>query len=209
MNVSILGCSAWRVERCLLHSSRISNVECLMIKSGLRYIVPWLDRVDRFNRWMGQLAGWSAAALVVIIGLDVLARYWFNTTFVWVLELETYCFTALFLLGGAYAFQHDRHVRVDVFYARATIRRKAWIDLLGGLLFLLPWCVVVLQVAYRYAAYSWAIQESSPQQGGLPMLYILKALILLGFVLMTLQAVVAVLRSLRVLYGLEDTPQSH
>lgn len=174
------------------------------MKTLLLRLTPLLSAIDRLNQWMGRIAGGAAALLVAIIGVDVLARYWFQVTYVWVLELETYCFAALFLLGGAYAFQHDRHVRVDVFYARSSIRRKAWIDLVGGLLFLLPWCVVVLQVTYRYAAYAWAMGESSPQQGGLPMLYLLKSMILLGFVLMTLQAIAAVLRSLRVLYGLDD-----
>lgn len=173
------------------------------MKSLLSRTTSLLRLIDRFNQRMGQWAGVASALLVLIIGIDVLARYWFQVTYVWVLELETYCFAAIFLLGGAYAFQRDRHVRVDVFYARAGFRRKAWIDLIGGLLFLLPWCVVVLQVAYRYAAYSWGIQESSPQQGGLPMLYVLKSMILLGFVLMTLQAIAAVLRSLRVLYGVD------
>lgn len=160
---------------------------------------------ERINEAAGKLASYFTAALVLLIGVDVLARYLFDTTFIWVLELEIYFFAIIFLLGAGYAFKHDRHVRVDVFYANWSIKRKAWVNLLGGLFFLLPWCVVILQVAYRYAAYSFSINESSAQQGGLPFLYILKFIIFLGFVLLTLQAVASIIKSVAILNNHSET----
>ncbi len=148
---------------------------------------------------LGKAAGYLTAFLVLLIGVDVLTRYFFNFTYIWVIELEVYFFAFIFLLGGAYAFQKDTHVRVDVFYSKMSPRGQAWVNLIGGILFLLPWCVVVLYVSYNYALASFQIGERSPQPGGLPALYILKFSMVLAFALMFLQALASVLRSLQTL----------
>ena len=112
----------------------------------------------------------------------------------------------IFLLGAGYAFQHDKHVRVDVFYSEGKPKTKAWVNLIGGILFLLPWCVVVLQVAYRYAQNSFLINESSSQPGGLPALYLLKSAIFIGFTFLLLQAIASVIRSLIIILDKESVP---
>ena len=154
---------------------------------------------DQINEFMGKFASVFTGLLVLVVCLDVFARYFFKTSYIWVLELKTYMFAFIFILGAGYAFKHDKHVRVDVFYAKAGPKGKAWINLIGGILFLIPWCVVVLQVTYRYAIYSYNMNESSGQQGGLPFLYILKFSILLGFILLTLQAISSIFKSIIIL----------
>ena len=165
----------------------------------MKILLQATDYLEEFNERVGRFASYFSAALVLIIGLEVVLRYVFGVAIIWVGELKTYFFAIIFLLGAAAAFKHDRHVRVDVFYSRLSERGKAWINLIGGVLLLMPWCVVVWQVAFRYAYHSWLIQESSPQAGGLPALYILKFIILLGFMLLTSQALVSIIKSLNII----------
>jgi len=162
--------------------------------------------LETINKYVGKGVSYLTGALVVLICADVFARYIFQSTVIWIVELEIYFFALIFLIGAGYAFQHDKHVRVDVFYSKAKPKTKAWINLIGGILFLLPWCIVVLQVAYRYARNSFLINESSPQPGGLPALYLLKSAIFVGFVFLLLQAIASVLRSLITILDKETPP---
>lgn len=165
----------------------------------MKFIEKIANLFDLINEKVGNWTSYFTAILVLVICIDVAARYLFSVTYIWILEIEIYLFALIFLLGSGYAFKHDKHVRVDVFYSKASPKGKAWINLIGGVLFLLPWCVVVLQVAWRYAEASYLMNESSAQQGGLPALYLLKFIILLGFVLLTLQAISSIIRSVLVI----------
>ncbi|NJK83786.1 MAG: TRAP transporter small permease subunit [Saprospiraceae bacterium] len=116
----------------------------------------------------------------------------FRTTAAWVIELEWHIFAIIFLLGGAYAFKHDRHVRVDLFYTHFSEREKAWLNLLGSLLLLIPWCIVTIFYSTKYALLSYQIQETSSDPGGLPALYVLKFIIVIGFILVLLQGMASI-----------------
>lgn len=157
--------------------------------------------IEQLVKKLGHLASFLCLFLVILICADVLMRYLFDFTLIWVIELEIYFFAILFLMGSAYALQKDRHVRVDVFYQKKSAKAKAWIDLLGALFFLLPWCVIIIWVSYNYAWFSWQMNEKSPQPGGLPALYVLKGFITLAFFLLLLQAVANVLKSIKTISG--------
>ncbi|MEZ4883492.1 MAG: TRAP transporter small permease subunit [Chitinophagales bacterium] len=152
--------------------------------------------LERISEWAGKAVSYLTAALVFLICYDVLMRYLFNSSQIWMTEVEIYCFALIFLFGSAYAFQKDKHVRVDVFYANYPPKKKAWINLLGGLFLLLPWCVVILIVSFDYAMTSFNMGEGSPQPGGLPALYLLKFSIFIGFLLLFLQGIASVLKSI-------------
>ena len=149
-------------------------------------LVAWIDRI---TARVAELAGWSCFILVILICLDVGMRYLLNSSFIWMMELEIYLFAMVFMLGSAYALQKDKHVRVDVFYDRWSERTQAWIDLSGTVLLLLPWTCILIWVGWQYTRMSWLIGEGSAQPGGLPALYILKALIPLGMLLLGLQGI--------------------
>lgn len=172
------------------------------------YLNKIANLFDKINEYVGKGVSYFTGALVLLICADVFARYIFGTTVIWIVELEIYFFALIFLLGAGYAFQHDKHVRVDVFYSKAKPKRKAWINLIGGILFLIPWCVVVLQVAFRYAQNSFLINESSPQPGGLPALYLLKSAIFVGFTFLLLQAIASIIRSLIIIMDKESATAS-
>jgi len=153
------------------------------------------------NESIGKLFAWSSALLLLAIVFDVILRYLFNMSFIWLAELEVYLFSFIILFGIAYTFRHDKHVRVDVFYDRWSTQRKAVVNFIGGILFLVPWCVVSIIACWKYFMFSFTFKENSPQSGGLPYLFILKFCLLLGFCLLLLQGIASILSSIREMRG--------
>jgi TRAP-type mannitol/chloroaromatic compound transport system permease small subunit len=141
--------------------------------------------------------------VLITVG-DVIMRYIFHTGAVFIQELEWHLFGILFLLAAGFTLLRDGHVRVDIFYARLSRRGKAWVDLLGVLLLLLPVCALVIWSSQKFVANSWAFREGSPDPGGLPARYLIKAVIPLGFMLVALQGVSEAIKNLRVLMGPEE-----
>ena len=158
-----------------------------------------INILDWIGEKTGKLISWIAVLLIIVIGVDVIIRYVFQFTFIWMIETEIYLFGMLFLIGSAYTFKHGKHVRVDVFYAKFSEKGKAWIDLLGGAFLLIPWCYVVIVSSWYYGLSSFMIRESSPQAGGLPALYVLKFCITLGFVFLLLQGSSQMLKAIQII----------
>lgn len=153
-------------------------------------------RISTWNEWIGRAVSWLTAILVLVVGVDVVSRYFFNTTKNWVLELEWYLFSIIFLLGAGYALKHDKHVRVDLFYSNFNPRDKAWVNLLGTLFLLVPWCLFVVFSTWGYAYESFLIRETSPNPGGLPALYLIKAMVPIGALLLLLQGVAQLIQTI-------------
>lgn len=159
-----------------------------------------VNTINQINERVGRAVSWLTTILVLIICVDVIFRYLFNSTSVWIGELEWHLFALIFLLGAGYALKHDKHVRVDVFYANFSERDKAWVNLVGAVVFLLPWCVLIILYAYDYALDSFLIGEESPDPGGLPARYVIKFAIVAGIFLLLLQAIAQASESLLVLF---------
>ncbi|MEP2024068.1 MAG: TRAP transporter small permease subunit [Reichenbachiella sp.] len=155
-----------------------------------------IQYINQFTEKTGQWVSWISLVLVVLIGMDVLLRYVFNWSSSANQELEWHLFATLFLLGSAYALKHDKHVRVDVFYSRFSDNKKAWVNLIGTLIFLIPFCLVVIQTSIPFALDAWEISESSPEPGGLPHRFIIKSTIPIGAFLLFIQAISEGLSSL-------------
>jgi TRAP-type mannitol/chloroaromatic compound transport system permease small subunit len=147
------------------------------------------DGIAAINEWVGRGVSWLTFLLVVLVCFDVVFRYLFNDTEAWIMELEWHMFALIFLLGAGFAFKHDRHVRVDLFYSRFSEKDKALLNMIGGLLFLIPWCTMIIWASFQYANVSFQIREVSPDPGGLPARYIIKYAITVGGVLLLLQAI--------------------
>ena len=112
-----------------------------------------------------------------------------------------YMHGVLFMAGAAYALFLDEHVRVDIFYSNMSVKKRAWIDLLGSIFFLIPLCLTTWWFAWGYVANSWAVMETSTEGSGLPYIYLFKTVILLFAGLVLLQAISVVIRSARKLFG--------
>ena len=155
----------------------------------------FLNWIDRLNALAGGIASFLTALLVLLVVIDVLIRYLFSDSAAWVMELEWHLFALIFLFGAGYAFQHDRHVRVDLFYGRFSPKDKALVDLIGALVFLLPWSALLVYVGFNYAYESFLIDEGSPEANGLSNRWLIKFAIPIGAALLFLQGLASMLRA--------------
>ncbi len=157
------------------------------------------QRIDRLNDGVGRAVSWLTTGMVLLTAYDTIMRYGFQHGNIALQELEWHLFGVVFLIGAAYTLKEDAHVRVDIIYARLDERKRAWINLIGSLIALIPFTILVIWCTKMFVMNSWAVRETSPDPGGLPARYALKAMIPLGFVLLLLQGVSEAAKSYRYL----------
>ncbi len=162
-------------------------------------LTKFISFIDSLNEFVGKSVSWLTGILVLLICYDVVFRYLLNNTQVWIMEMEWHLFALIFLLGAGYTLKHNRHVRVDLFYAKMSAKDKAWIDLLGSVLFLMPWCLLIAYFSFFYALDAYQLGETSPDPGGLPARWIVKFAIFVGTLLLFLQALAEAGRALLVI----------
>ena len=149
-----------------------------------------LSALRKFIALSGKAAAWLTVIMVLLTFTIVVLRYGFNLGWIWLQESLTYLHVAVFSIVAAWALQQDGHVRVDIFYAKMTDKNRARVNLLGSLIFLVPFCIFILVIAWPYVANSWKLLESSREAGGLPLVFLLKSLILVMPALLLSQAVI-------------------
>ena len=152
--------------------------------------------IDRLNTWVGLGVRWLLLAMLAVQFGVVLLRYVFGTSYISLQEAVVYLHATVFMLGAGYTLLADGHVRVDIFYAEASPRRQAWVNLLGSVLFLMPACGVLLVYTWRFVSRSWAILEGPISVGGIPAVFYLKTLIPLFAGLLLLQGLSLAIHSL-------------
>lgn len=162
------------------------------------------EKIDAVNEKLGIAASWLTLILVLVVSYDVVVRYLFQNSSVAMQELEWHIFAIIFLLAAGYTLKIDEHVRVDVFYTRYSDRTKAWINLIGSIVLLITFCVVAILSAKDFVLVSFKFKETSPDAGGLPARYILKAIIPVSFFFLLLQGISLAIKS----YFKIKTPQS-
>lgn len=166
-------------------------------------LVRIIRAIDRLNDRVGRTVAWLTLATVLVCASVVVLRYTAGKGFVWMQELYVWTHALTFLLAAGFAFLRNAHVRVDIFYAPARPRTKAWIDLFGVVFLLLPWLALVGWAAWSYVASSFAIREESVQNNGMPALYVLKSGIIAFCVLLGLQGLAWIGRCILVISGRE------
>ncbi|MBR7888807.1 TRAP transporter small permease subunit [Marinomonas sp. A79] len=166
----------------------------------------WLESVIEKT---GRLVSWLWLALMLLIVGNALMRYFFNTTFVGLEELQWHLYAVGFMVGLSYCFIHDGHVRVDAVAEHWSLKRRVWIEVLGLSLLLLPFCVVMFHYAIPFVERSYRMNEVSPSFDGLPMRWILKSFILIALALLIMAATSRWLRCVAFLRGAPVQPSSH
>ena len=161
-------------------------------------ILKLSDRIDRFSEISGRGLAWLVLVMVLLVSYDVIMRYFFMSGSIAIQELEWHLFSIIFLLGAAYTLKHDDHVRLDLVYRSRFMSdyRRAWINLACSLLFLIPFCVLIIISSWHFVFQAYQFSEGSPDPGGLPFRWILKATIPLGFFLLIIQGVSESLKNL-------------
>jgi len=164
--------------------------------------------LERINEALGSAVSWLSLLMVLVTFLVVVLRYAFDLGWIWLQESVTYMHAALFLVGAAYTLKHEGHVRVDIYYSKFSTRTRAWVDLFGSLLLLMPVCLFIFYISWDYVIQSWKLFEGSQEAGGLDGVFLLKSLILLMAGLLLLQGLTVVIRNLLCLLGaVADEPQ--
>lgn len=155
--------------------------------------------LDTFSIRIGQAVSWLTLLMVLVTFVIVIMRYVFDVGLIWLQESLTWMHAVAFMMGAAYTLQQEEHVRVDIFYCKMTDGQRAWINILGVLLFLLPMCGFFLYASIDYIAAAWSIREVSLNSGGLPYPFIplLKTVLALMPVAVALQGLSLLLRSVR------------
>jgi len=151
--------------------------------------------IDIFTEYSGRLLAWLVIAMALLTTVIVVMRYGFNTGSIMLQEAVTYMHGYLFMLGTAYALKSGAHVRVDIFYHNFSPRAKAWVNSLGGIVFLMPLCAFIGLSSWNYVSESWSIRETSSQPGGIPAVFLLKSTIPLMAFNLFLQGLAETLRS--------------
>ena len=167
---------------------------------AIKTITRWIDNM---NEWVGSGVAWATLGLVLVVFVDVVMRYLLNKSYVFTQELEWHLFGFIFLIGAGYTLLHDGHVRVDIIYQRLGIKGRAWTNLLGVILFLIPGCIMVITTSWQFAANSFSMMEGSPDPGGIPFRFIIKGCIPVGFTLLLLQGFSLGLHSFMQILGVE------
>ena len=173
-----------------------------------------LQKLSRFihcvSEWSGRLTSWLVVAMVCVIVYDVGMRYLFSEGSVMLQELQWHFFALIFLLGAAYTFKYDDHVRVDIFYQSKWVSDKgrAWVEVLGGIFILLPFCLLVISSSIPFISNSFQFLEGSPDPGGLPYRFLLKSAIPLGFFLLLLQGIAHSFDNVLIILGHHDKDAS-
>lgn len=155
--------------------------------------------ISALNERVGRYVSLLNVALVLIVCADVAARYLAKRSSAALYELEWHLFSFIFLLGAGWTLRHDKHVRVDIFYANASPKRQALMDIAGVLLLLFPFGFTLLVASIPYAVAAFETGEGSPDAGGLPHRWIVKSAIPLGAALLLLQGVAMLLEKILVL----------
>ncbi len=157
-------------------------------------------RIDRFTDVVGACTSWIALVIVLLMATNVVLRYSFSIGTVWAQELEWHLLVPLILFGMSYGLRHGEHVRVDIVYSRFSARNRLIVDLVSALLTAAV-SVLIIWLSLHYVGQSYVIDEGSPDPGGIPHRFIIKALIPVGFALLLVQAAA---NALGVLEGLRS-----
>jgi TRAP-type mannitol/chloroaromatic compound transport system permease small subunit len=158
--------------------------------------------IEAIVRFFARLAAVLVIALALLILYQAINRYLFNDSSVMIQEIQWHLFDILFLLGLSYTLQADKHVRVDIFYANFSDKSKAIVNIISQIFLVLPFSLIILYTGYTLVEMSYLQNEISSDPGGLTHRYLIKAMILIGFLLLALQSIAEIYKNIKTFRGL-------
>lgn len=170
----------------------------------MQILAGFVRAVSAINWFIGQALSWLALACVLVCFAVVVQRYFFDTSTLWMQDLYVWLSGAMFTGVAGFTLLRNQHVRVDIYYAPSSIRRKAIADLIGVVVFLIPFMIVVLIYTWPYVSRSWRLWEASANVGGMPGFFVLKSFVIVFAILVGLQGLAMLARSILVLIDRED-----
>ena len=170
--------------------------------AGLISLARFIDRITAF---VGKAVSWLILLSVLVSASNAIVRKAFEISSNAWLELQWYLFGAAFLLAAAYTLKQNEHIRVDLVYGHLSRRAQHWIDLLGHIVFLMPFALLMVFYLFPYAVLSFRSGEMSTNAGGL-IIWPAKAMLLIGFFLLAWQGVSEIIKKIAVMLGNMDDP---
>ena len=161
-------------------------------------------RIDAWQDVFGRGISWLMLLMVMVVFGDVLARYLFRTGWVFMQELEWYIFGVAYLMAAGYTMLWDEHVRVDILYSRWPPRKRAWFDFALMLIMFFPSCLMIVVATWPFFRSSLAVWEGSPDPGGIPLRWALKAVIIVAFLILMTQGFSQTVKAYYVARGWEE-----
>ena len=176
----------------------------------MKFLLGISRGIDWVTTAIGKAMFWLTLVMVIIGAFNVVTRYVGRELGISLggtlyIALQTYAYNLVFLLGAAYVFNKDAHVRVDIIYSTLSARAKAWIDIIFTFVFLFPFCAMGIMLSQRYVMNSWVQREVNLNAGGIP-IYPIKTAIIVAFVLLILQGISEVIKRIHFLQGGGDDP---
>lgn len=160
--------------------------------------------INRFSDLLGKISAVLFILLLFNVFYNVIMRYLFNDVSIGMQEMEWHLYAAIFMLAIPYALRHDGHVRVDLIYEKLSVRKKAWIDLCGTLILLIPFSILVFWFGIDFAYESFKLGEGSGDPGGLPYRWIIKGVIPFAFFTIFISGLGMLLKAINTLRGYHD-----
>ena len=159
--------------------------------------------LDAVSNSLGRAMSWLTLLMVLVTFVIVVLRYVFGTGLIWLQESLSWMHAVVFMLGASYTLQQDEHVRVDIFYQKMSDRHRAWVNLLGVLIFIFPMCIFFVYSSLDYVAAAWSIREVSRNSGGLPYPFVpvLKSVLVIMPLTVGFQGLSMLLRAAQVIRG--------
>ncbi len=171
----------------------------------MKFLLKISDVIDWITQWLGKFVGWLVLAAVLISAGNAIMRKAFNIGSNAFLEVQWYLFAAVFMLGAAYVFLHNSHVRIDFIAARLNKRTNAIIDSIGIVVFLIPLCVILIDLSWPFFMRAYISGEMSENAGGLIRWPVI-LLIPVGFSILLVQAVSELIKRVAFLVGAREEP---
>ena len=169
----------------------------------MKFLLALSRRIDWLNEQFGVAANWLVLLSCLISAGNAASRYLFNESSNGWLEVQWYMLAGMVLFGGPYALKMNEHVRVDLVYGMVSERTRIWIDIVGGVLFLLPICLILIYFTWPWFVESWRIWEASSNAGGL-LRWPVKLMLPVGFALMALQGISELIKRIAALEHVID-----
>lgn len=163
--------------------------------------------IDRCDELLGKVLGWLVLAAVLVSSVNALVRYLFNASSNGWLELQSYLFGAVFLLGAGYTFLKNEHIRIDIVNTRLSPQSRNWIEIVGHLLFVAPFCLIMIVTGVPFFLRSFALGEGSSSAGGL-LLWPAKLMVVACFVILLIQTVSELIKRIAIMRGLLVDPHA-
>jgi len=161
--------------------------------------------IDAITERIGKAMGWLILGAVMVSSINALVRFSINRSSNAWLELQWYLFGAVVLLGAAYTFKANEHIRIDILSSRLSKRTRDWIDVMGHLVFLMPLCIIIMWLGWPFFLRSFAQGEVSSSAGGL-IVWPAKLLVPLGFTILFVQAISELIKRIAIIQGLIEDP---